>query len=64
MIYLCLKFLELNQKLKTMFAIIWIVIWALIFNIFNGPSVGQIIGFILIGLGGPIGRWLFQISKG
>lgn len=43
-----------------MFAIIWIVIWAFVFSIFNDPSTGEIWGFILIGLGGPIGKWLFR----
>lgn len=46
-----------------MFAIIWIAIWALIFGIFDEPSTGQVIGFILIGIGGPVGRWLIQALK-
>lgn len=45
-----------------MFAIIWIVVWAFIFGIFNEPSTGQIIGFIIIGLGGPLGKWLIGNS--
>ncbi len=41
-----------------MFAVIWIIVWALIFGIFNEPTTGQIIGFILIGLGGPLGKFI------
>ena len=41
-----------------MFAIIWIAIWAFVFGIFDDPYVGQIWGFILIGIGGPVGKWL------
>lgn len=43
-----------------MFAIIWILVWAFIFDIFDEPSAGQIIGFILIGIGGPVGKWLYE----
>lgn len=43
-----------------MFGLIWIVVWALIFGIFDDPSTGQVIAFILIGIGGPVGRWLTQ----
>lgn len=37
------------------FAILWIIFWGWVFDILSDPSAGQIIGFILIGLGGPIG---------
>lgn len=43
-----------------MFAIIWIAIWALIFGIFSDPSTGQVLGFIFIGIGGPLGKWLYD----
>lgn len=46
-----------------MFGLLWIAVWAMIFGIFDDPSVGQILGFIFIGLGGPIGRWLIQALK-
>ena len=46
-----------------MFGFIWIVVWACIFGIFDNPSFGQILGFIFIGLGGPIGRWLIYSLK-
>lgn len=46
-----------------MFAIIWVAVWACIFGIFDDPSAGQIIGFILLGLGGPLGRWLIRALK-
>lgn len=46
-----------------MFGLIWIAIWACIFGIFNEPTSGQVIGFILIGLGGPIGKWLIRSLK-
>ena len=38
-----------------MFAIIWIIFWGWIFDIFNDPSGAQIFWFVLIGIGGPIG---------
>lgn len=43
-----------------MFAIIWIIVWGAIFSIYKDPSTAQILGFIFIGLGGPIGRWLYE----
>lgn len=43
-----------------MFAIIWIIVWAFIFSIFDDPSATQIILFIIIGIGGPLGRWLYE----
>lgn len=46
-----------------MFAIFWIVVWALIFQIFNEPTTAQIWGFIIIGLGGPIGNFLIKILR-
>ena len=46
-----------------MFAIIWIGVWALIFQIFNDSSTAQIWGFIIIGLGGPIGKWLASLAR-
>lgn len=46
-----------------MFAIIWIAVWALIFQIFNEPSTTQIVLFILIGIGGPVGRWLISALR-
>ena len=41
-----------------MFAVIGIVIWAFVFRIFEDPSAGQICRFILIGIGGPVSKWL------
>lgn len=38
-----------------MFAIIWIIFWGFVFDILNDPSGWQILGFILIGIGGPLG---------
>lgn len=46
-----------------MFAIIWIAFWALVLGMFNEPSTGQVLAFILIGIGGPIGKWLIRTLK-
>lgn len=46
-----------------MFPIFWIAVWALIFSIFDEPSTAQIWGFIIIGLGGPIGNWLIHALR-
>lgn len=43
-----------------MFALIWIVVWALVFDIFNDPTGWQIAGFVFIGLGGPLGKYLLR----
>lgn len=36
------------------FALVWICVWAFIFGLFNDPSVGQVIGFIIVGILPPI----------
>lgn len=36
------------------FAILWIIFWGWVFDILDDPSGAQILGFIIIGLGGPI----------
>ena len=41
-----------------MFTIIWIIVWALIFSIFNDPSGTQIFWFIIIGIVTPFIVWL------
>ncbi len=44
----------LNEINMFTFKIIWIVVWALIFSIFDDPSTGQIWGFIIIGILPPV----------
>lgn len=46
-----------------MFAIIWIIVWAFIFQIFNDPKTVQIWGFIRIGIGGPVVKWVSDIFR-
>mgnify|MGYP003293902919 CR=1 FL=1 len=36
------------------FALVWICVWAFIFGIFDGPSFGQVIGFIIVGILPPL----------
>jgi len=43
------------------FAAIWIVFWGWVFNILNDPSTIQVIAFIIIGIGAPLG--LGKVSK-
>lgn len=43
-----------------MFAVVWIIVWALIFGIFNDPDSSDVIWFIIIGIGGPVGKWLIN----
>lgn len=41
-----------------MFTIIWIIVWAFIFGIFDDPSETQIFWFIIIGIATPFVVWL------
>lgn len=37
------------------FTLFWIVFWAYVLDIFSGPGFFQVIAFILIGIGVPLG---------
>lgn len=43
-----------------MFEILWIIFWGWVFDILDGPTGWQILGFILIGIGGPLGKFLLR----
>lgn len=46
-----------------MFAIIWIIFWGWVFGILNDPTGWQIFGFIVVGIGGPVGTWISRNSR-
>ena len=45
------------------FALIWIIFWGFVFGILDDPSGLQVLGFIVIGIGGPLGTFLSKSLK-